>query len=80
MYPPGQSPQYLYANYKSEARLNYLMVPVLAKFGWNFNKSPLRIYVDAGPFIGFLVSAKQVISGQSQFFSDPSGTQALTEL
>lgn len=27
-------PPYLYANYKSEAKLNYLLIPVLAKFGW----------------------------------------------
>jgi hypothetical protein len=77
MYPPGQSPQYLYANYKSEAKLDYLMIPILAKFGWNFHNTPLRIYIDAGPFVGFLLSAKQVTSGQSQVYADPAGTQAL---
>jgi len=77
MFPPGQVPQYLYANYNSEAKLNYLMIPVLAKFGWDFGKSPWRIYVDAGPFIGFLLSAKQVTSGESQLYTDPSGQQAL---
>jgi hypothetical protein len=77
MYPPGEAPTYLYANYKSEAKLNYLMVPILAKFGWDFKKSPLRIYVDAGPFVSFLLSAHQVTSGQSQFYADASGQQAL---
>jgi hypothetical protein len=77
MYPPGQAPTYLYANYNSEAKLNYLMVPILAKFGWDFKKSPLRIYVDAGPFVSFLLSAHQVTSGQSQFYTDASGQQAL---
>jgi len=77
LFPAGQAPQYLYANYKSEAKLNYLMLPVLAKFGWNIKKTPLRVYVDFGPFIGYLVSAKQVTSGQSQFYTDAAGTQAL---
>jgi hypothetical protein len=77
MYPAGQAPQYLYANYNSEAKLNYLMIPILAKFGWDFKNSPLRIYVDAGPFVGFLLSAHQVTSGESQFYTDPSGQQAL---
>jgi hypothetical protein len=77
MYPPGQAPPYLYANYKSEAKLNYLIVPLLAKFGWNFKTSPWRIYVDAGPFAGLLLSAKQVTSGNSPFYSDPAGQQPL---
>ena len=76
-FPPGQSPQYLYANYNSTAKLNYLMLPVLAKFGWNFKASPLRLYADAGPFLGYLVYAKQVTSGSSQFYTDPGGTQPL---
>ncbi|BAU55066.1 porin family protein [Mucilaginibacter gotjawali] len=77
MFQPGPAPAYLYANYKSEAKLNYLLIPVLAKFGWNFNKSPVRFYADAGPFAGFLLSAHQVTSGQSEFYTDPAGTQPL---
>jgi hypothetical protein len=75
----GQTaPTYLYANYNSEAKLNYLMVPILAKFGWNFAKtSPWRVYVDAGPFVGFLLSAHQLTSGNSELYTDPAGTQAL---
>ncbi|WP_158989462.1 porin family protein [Mucilaginibacter sp. L196] len=71
------SPTYLYANYKSEAKLNYLMLPVLAKFGYNFHQSPFRIYIDAGPFLGLLVSAHQVTSGSSEFYADASGQQQL---
>ena len=78
MFPAGEAPQYLYANYNSVAKLNYLMIPVLAKFGWNFKKSPWRIYADAGPFLGILLSAKQVTSGQSQIYADPGGQQPLT--
>lgn len=77
MFPPDQAPDYLYANYKSEAKLNYILLPVLAKFGWNVKNSPFRIYVDAGPFVGLLLSAHQVTSGQSEFYTDPAGQQPL---
>jgi hypothetical protein len=76
-FPAGQAPTYLYANFNSTAKLNYLMIPVLAKFGWNLGQSPFRFYVDAGPFVSFLLSAKQVTTGQSEFYTDPSGTQPL---
>jgi len=77
LFPPGQAPTYLYANFNSEAQLNYLMIPVLAKFGHRFSESAFRIYADVGPFVGFLLSAKQVTTGQSQVYLDPAGTQAL---
>lgn len=68
--------KYLYANFESQAKLNYLMVPILAKFGWNLGpKSPLRLYVDAGPFFGFLLSGKQVVTGGTQpLYMDDKGT------
>lgn len=73
--PMGSTPPYLYANFKSEAKLNYLLVPVLAKFGWNLSShSPVRFYFDAGPFAGFLLSAHQVTSGSSMIYADPQGT------
>jgi len=77
MFPAGQAPQYLYARYNSEAKLGYLMVPVLAKFSWQLSKSPFSIYVAAGPFVSMLLSAKQVTSGKSSFYTDASGQQAL---
>ncbi|SDT51952.1 Outer membrane protein beta-barrel domain-containing protein [Mucilaginibacter mallensis] len=74
----GTAPTYLYANFKSEAKLNYLMIPILAKFGWNFaEKSPWRVYIDAGPFVGFLLNAHQVTSGTSNFYADAGGKQEL---
>ena len=56
-------PQYLYADAKRSAKMDYLMLPVLAKFGWNLGKtSPWRVYVDAGPYIGLLINAKNIVS------------------
>jgi hypothetical protein len=78
--PQGDQPPYLYANFKSEAKLNYLLVPILAKFGWNLSKSsPVRIYFGAGPFAGFLLSAHQVTSGTSMIYADPQGTQPASQ-
>ncbi len=77
MFPPGQAPTYLYAHFKSEAKINYLMVPILAKFGHHFHDSPFKIYIDAGPFVGFLLSAKQVTSGSSDIYLDPAGKEDL---
>jgi outer membrane protein with beta-barrel domain len=80
LFPPGQVPPYLYATYKSEAKMNYLLVPVLGKFGWDLHPhSPFRLYVDAGPFAGFLLAAKQVTSGNSEFYADPKGQQPLQQ-
>jgi hypothetical protein len=79
MFPPGGMPQYLYADYKSEAKLNYLMVPILAKVGWNLGvKERLRLYVDAGPFAGVLVYAHNVTSGSSIIYLDAAGQQPIT--
>src|SRR5579872_2034862 len=77
LFPPGQAPAYLYADYKSEAKMNYLMIPVLARFGKNIGRSHWRIYIDAGPFVAFLLAAHQVTSGESQFYLDPARTEAL---
>jgi hypothetical protein len=77
MFPPNEAPTYLYANFNSEAKINYLMIPVLAKFNHQFNNSPWHIYIDAGPFVGFLLSAKQVTTGNSEIYLDPSGQDAL---
>lgn len=78
MYPPGQAPAYLYADYKSEAKMNYLLLPILAKFGWDLGAgSAFRLYADAGPFAGLLLSAKQVTSGNSLFYADPGKQQQL---
>ena len=55
---------YLYADYKSTARFNYLMLPLQAKLGWHLSQqSPFRVYVSAGVFGSYLMSADQVSKG-----------------
>lgn len=72
------APPYLYADYKSAAKLNYLLIPVLANLGWNLgHRSPWRFYIDAGPYFGLLLSAKQITSGSSPLYADPGKTQEI---
>jgi hypothetical protein len=71
-----QPPSYLYADFNSTAKLDYLMIPVLAKFGWDLGTArKWRLYADAGPFAGVLLSAHQVTSGSSQVYLDEGKTQ-----
>lgn len=65
--PPGTI---LYADFYTEAILNYLEIPVLLELSWG--KKP-RFYINAGPYIGFLLNAKTVTSGMSSFFYDKGG-------
>jgi hypothetical protein len=77
-YPPGQAPNYLYANFNASAAFHYLLVPLLAKFGGYFGQdSPWRLYGDVGPFVGFLLSAKSITSGSSNVYADPGETMPL---
>ena len=79
LFPPGGVPPYLYANYNSEAKMNYLMLGALAKFTWPLSsKSPCSVYVDAGPFGALLLSAHQVTSGSSIIYADEGMQQPLT--
>jgi hypothetical protein len=72
------APKYLYANFISEAKINYLMLPVLAKFSCNLgDSSPFRLYADGGPFIGILLNANEITSGSGYLYTDKQGTKQL---
>ena len=74
---PNPAPQYLYANYSSESKLNYLEIPVLLKMRFPFSKK-WEFFADLGPYAGFLVSAKDVTRGSSNIYLDATETQQLT--
>jgi hypothetical protein len=76
--PISQTPPYLYANFNGTARLNYLLIPLLAKFGMDLDQQgKWRVYADAGPFVGFLLSARTVTSGTSNVYNDEAETDSL---
>jgi len=60
----------IYASFEAEQKLNYLEVPVLAKFGWG---DDFRFYGEVGPYVGILLCATQNTSGESQFYFDEDG-------
>lgn len=72
--------QYLYADFKSETTFDYIMIPILAKFGYNLNNTPIRLYVNVGPFASFLLGAKQITKGNSFLYVDPTGDTTIDYL
>jgi hypothetical protein len=73
--------QYLYANFKSEAKFRYLIVPLLAHFTVGLGQSsPWSVYAAVGPFAGFLLNAHQITSGSSKVYTDAAGTNEFTLL
>jgi len=66
--PPGTT---LYASFDNETILDYLEIPIMARLTWGGSR---RFFIDAGPYIGFLVRAKTVTSGSSLLYTDASGT------
>ncbi len=73
---PG-SPQTFFADFKNTAKLDYLEIPVLARL----HVGPLRRFsIALGPYVGFLLSAKNVTSGTSEVFLDKNGTPIPPEM
>jgi hypothetical protein len=70
---PGLPSIDLYANFKNNVVLNYIEVPILAKYSVPVEKI-FKVFFDAGPNFGFLISAKTKTSGSSQIYIDKDGT------
>ncbi|MEO8713314.1 MAG: outer membrane beta-barrel protein [Parafilimonas sp.] len=74
-------PDVVYADFKSKAKINYLMLSELAKVNFSLGaKSPVSLYLDAGPFVGLLVSAHQVTSGSSNIYADKGMQENITQI
>jgi len=73
----SESMPYYYADIKNTVKFDYVMIPLLVQLGRDMGTSPFRVYVNAGPFVSFLLSGKQVSKGTSKMFADPSGTGTL---
>jgi len=63
-----------FANFKNEAIIDYLEIPLMIKYSWGNN---LRFFIDAGPYVGFRVRAKTVTRGSSSLYLDSMGTPFL---
>jgi hypothetical protein len=78
-FPPGT--QYLYANFTSTVRLQYLMLPVMIKYTLKLgNSEKWKLYVDGGLFVGLLMTANASASGSSKVYLDKEQTKPLGSL
>jgi hypothetical protein len=71
---PIPSSMTVYGVFDNTTILDYLEIPLLAKLQWG---SSTRLFIDAGPYVGFLVRAKTVTRGSSLLYADASGTPLL---
>jgi len=74
--PPPGTPQYIYANINSETKLNYIELPILARVDLPLG-SKLKFFINAGPYFGYLVAAKDVVTGTSNVYADEAETMPL---
>lgn len=71
----GQAPgTVLWADYHATQKMNYLEIPVLAKYHIGAAR---QFYATFGPYVGFLLNAKYITSGTSQVYMDQALTQPL---
>jgi len=66
--PPGTI---LYADFRNETVLDYLEIPVLVRLTFG---DKVRFFLDAGPYIGFLVRAVALTEGTSALYLDETAT------
>ncbi len=73
--PPLPDGTYYYADYHNETILDYVEVPVQLRVHLG---TRLHVFVNGGPYVGFLVGAKSVTSGSSLIYLDEGMTQPVT--
>ncbi|MDR3251875.1 MAG: outer membrane beta-barrel protein, partial [Tannerella sp.] len=69
-------PAIFYADVKNTAKFDYLMIPLSLVAGTNLNES-WRLYVGAGPFMSFLLSASQETQGNVKIYADAKREQTV---
>ncbi len=74
-FPSGSNVQYLYANFTSTVRLQYLMLPFLLKYTMELDEEHhWKLYWDGGVFGGLLMTAKASAAGTSKVYYDKEET------
>lgn len=74
-FPPGSNVHFLYANFSSTVRLQYLMLPVLIKYSIVLDKAGhWKLYGDGGVFGGLLITARASAAGTSKVYYDREET------
>jgi Outer membrane protein beta-barrel domain len=75
-FPPGLNSDFLYADFESTVRLQYLMLPVLLKYTMPLgNSDRWKLYADGGLFGAWLVTATGSAMGSSKVYFDKAQSQ-----
>ncbi|MDR0559973.1 MAG: PorT family protein [Prevotellaceae bacterium] len=72
-------PPVFYADVKNRAKFDYLMIPVALQTDI-FQRGQWKIYVNAGPFVSFLMSATQESEGFSQLYASEDKSRTVYQL
>jgi hypothetical protein len=64
----------LYASFRNETILDYLEVPIMGRLA--FGKK-LRVFINAGPYVGILLRARAVTKGTSALYLDEGATMPI---
>lgn len=76
-FPPNTTiPPYVYADYSSEVKLNYMELPVLLKIEFQVGHK-ISLFINGGPYAGYLLAAKNITSGSSNIYLDENMTLPL---
>lgn len=73
--PPLPTGSSYYADFHNEAILDYVEIPVQLRLRFG---SSHRFFINAGPYVGFLVRAREVTSGSSLIYLDAAKSQPIT--
>lgn len=74
--PPGMN---LYANFRNDVILNYLEIPLLAKYKIGLSEK-WSVYGAFGPYLGIMLNARTESSGSSKLYLDKEGNIPLSFL
>lgn len=77
----GTDKDYLYATLNNVSRINYLQIPLLLKFSYPLAlKGRLKVFAQAGPYMGYLVAAKQIVkSNNLRVYFDGEGNKEIPQ-
>ena len=70
---------YMYADIIDEVLLNYLELPVMAKFTFKLSYR-INFYIHAGPYMGVLLNAKNITGGSSTIYITQSKSSPVDEI
>jgi hypothetical protein len=70
-------PSTFYADVNNTAKFDYLMLPLSLQASKNPGSGPYRVYVNAGPFVSFLMSGEQASKGLSKLYAGADKTATL---